>query len=326
MLEIVLTIPFWLEMAAAVTGGLSGAMSAVRARYDIFGTVTIACTAGLFGGIMRDILLQDYGIYAFQNPSLIVCCAIAGIVVFFFGKLVSYLDPLVDLLDNLSCGLWAVISVGKALSAGLGIIPSLILGTITAIGGGVMRDVFMNREVEAFQAGIVYGSAAFIGSTVFAVMKYFHILDSWSPFICVGLILAIRYASIIFGWKTSPATDYSDTVTKVATMPVKAVARKVAPQGKIARDKERQAQEQAQAQQPEFKRQDSQSIFIERHPTESFPPVSEGTEIADPSDRIRVEDLQDIRELSGAPRDPFEPQTQAPEKQDPKEVRESDLD
>lgn len=323
MLEVVLPIPFWLELAAAVTGGLSGAMSAVRGRYDIFGTVVIACTAGLFGGIMRDILLQDYGIYAFQNPSLIVCCAIAGIVVFFFGKLVSYLDPLVDLLDNLSCGLWAVISVGKALSAGLGIIPALILGTITAIGGGVMRDVFMNRDVEAFQAGIVYGSAAFVGSTVFAILKYFHILDSWSPFICVGLILAIRYASIIFGWKTSPATDYSDTVAKVAAKPVKAVARKVAPQGKISRDKERQAQEQAQ--QPEFKRQDSQNIFFERH-TESFPPLSENVEEPDPSDRIQVEDLQDIREISGLPRDPFEPQTKAPEKHEPKEKRHSDLD
>ena len=102
MLEVVLTIPFWLELAAALTGGLSGAMSAVRARYDIFGVVCIALTAGLAGGIMRDLLMQNYGIYAFQKPELLLACAGAGVIVFYFGKLATYLDPVVALLDNLS--------------------------------------------------------------------------------------------------------------------------------------------------------------------------------------------------------------------------------
>ena len=109
---------FWLELAAALTGGLSGAMSAVRARYDIFGVACIAIITGLAGGIMRDLLMQNYGIYAFQKPTLIIACAGAGVVVFYFGKLATYLDPIVDLLDNLSVALWAVISVGKSLSAG----------------------------------------------------------------------------------------------------------------------------------------------------------------------------------------------------------------
>ena len=171
MLDVALTIPFWLELAAALTGGLSGAMSAVRARYDIFGVACIAIITGLAGGIMRDILLQNYGIYAFQKPTLIIACAIAGVVVFYFGKLATYLDPIVDLLDNLSVALWAVISVSKSLSAGLDIIPSIILGTITAVGGGILRDICMNREPEAFQAGALYGSAALVGCIVYALMS-----------------------------------------------------------------------------------------------------------------------------------------------------------
>ena len=237
MLETVLTIPFWLELTAALTGGISGAMSAVRARYDIFGTICIACTTGLFGGIMRDLLLQNYGIYAFQKPTLILCCIIAAIIVFYFGKLVSYLDPIVDLLDNLSTGLWAVISVGKGLSAGLDIISAILLGTVTAIGGGVVRDVLMNRQPEAFQAGALYGSASLVGSTAFALMKQNHLLEAWAPFVCVGLILIVRYVSLIFGLHTTPPRDYSDTVAR----PVKAVARAVVrpPKSKIRREKER---------------------------------------------------------------------------------------
>ncbi|MCD8316471.1 MAG: TRIC cation channel family protein, partial [Eggerthellaceae bacterium] len=126
MLETVISIPFWLEFAAVMTGGLSGAMTAVRARYDVFGCCVIAIATGLGGGITRDILMQDYGIYAFQNPQLLVSCILGAILVFYFGKLATYLNPVVDLLDNISVALWAIIGAGKSMSAGLGIIPSII--------------------------------------------------------------------------------------------------------------------------------------------------------------------------------------------------------
>ncbi|MEY8561829.1 trimeric intracellular cation channel family protein [Eggerthellaceae bacterium 3-80] len=236
MLEVVLTIPFWLELAASLTGGLSGAMSAVRARYDLFGVACIAIVTGLAGGIIRDILLQQYGIYAFQKPSLILACVIAGVVVFYFGKLTTYLDPIVDLLDNLSVALWAIVSVGKSMSAGLDIIPATILGTITAVGGGICRDICMNREPEAFQAGPLYGSAALLGSLVFALMRQNHILSDYAAPTCVVLVLGIRYASLFFGFKTRPPHDYSNVITK----PVKSVAKRMKPpKGKVQRDKER---------------------------------------------------------------------------------------
>ena len=72
MLEVALAIPYWLELAATIAGAIFGALSAVRAKYDIFGVCCIAIVVGLAGGITRDILLQDYGIYAFQKPNLIL--------------------------------------------------------------------------------------------------------------------------------------------------------------------------------------------------------------------------------------------------------------
>ena len=58
-LETAFDLPFWFEFAATVTGGLSGGMSAVRARYDIFGTVAIACITGMGGGIIRQTITDD---------------------------------------------------------------------------------------------------------------------------------------------------------------------------------------------------------------------------------------------------------------------------
>lgn len=305
MLDVVLPVPFWLELAAALTGGVSGAMSAVRARYDIFGVVCIALATGLAGGIMRDLLLQNYGIYAFQKPMLLVACAAAGVVVFYFGKLATYLDPIVDLLDNLSAGLWAVISVGKALSAGLDIVPAIILGTITAIGGGILRDVCMNREPESFQAGPMYGSAALIGSTAFALMSQNHILEQYAPFACVALVMGLRYGSLLFGWRTKPPHDYSDAVTQAVARPVKSVARRVRPpKGKIEREKERTGYERLRA----LWRKVDSSGPPESTRTSHREEESESPRTDDPSDRIVIKHHDALRSQDDdTPRDPLEP-------------------
>lgn len=316
MLEVVLTIPFWLELAATLTGGLSGAMSAVRARYDIFGVVCIAIITGLAGGIMRDLLLQNYGIYAFQRPTLIVACVVAGVVVFYFGKLATYLDPVVDLLDNLSVALWAVISVGKGLSAGLDVVPAVILGTITAVGGGILRDICMNREPDAFQAGALYGSAALVGSAAYALMAQNHILENYAAMTCAVLVLGLRYASLFFGWSTKPPKDYSDVVANAVARPVRSVAKRVRPpKGKVERDKERN---RAYAKlkyfwarlngeiPPPRKRREAEQAAIEQDAE---------SRASDPSDRIVV-DRDELRRILGGseddddaanPRDPFEP-------------------
>lgn len=241
MLETAFTLPFWFEFAATVTGGLSGGMSAVRARYDIFGTVAIACITGMGGGIIRDILLQNYGLYAFQSPWFLLSCAVAGVVVFYFGKLATYLDPIVDLLDNISVALWAIIGASKSLSAGLSIIPSVVLGTITAIGGGISRDVLMNRSPVAFQTGPIYGSAALIGCIVYCPLKANGILPDSAGALCAALIMGLRYLSLIMGWRTKPPRDYSDRVVESVARPARFIARKVhVPMGKTARERQGQ--------------------------------------------------------------------------------------
>ena len=289
MLDVALTIPFWLELAAALTGGLSGAMSAVRARYDIFGVACIAIITGLAGGIMRDILLQNYGIYAFQKPTLIIACAIAGVVVFYFGKLATYLD----------------------------LIPSIILGTITAVGGGILRDICMNREPEAFQAGALYGSAALVGCIVYALMSQNHILDNYAALSCVVLVLGLRYASLFFGWRTKPPRDYSDVVTRAVSKPVRSVANRVRPpKGKVERDKERHGYEKLRAfwarMNGEYVAERSKDDKLAASDSQAARSSAGTAAASDPSDRIIV-DREELHRIMGGeeekPRDPFEPRS-----------------
>lgn len=223
MLETVLYIPFWFELTATTVYAVSGAMSASRAQYDLLGTVTMATIVGLFGGIMRDVLLQDYGIYAFQRPELMIACIICGVVVFYFGRLILYLDPVTEVVDTIGVGLWTVVGAGKALSAGLGIVPSIIMGLLTAVGGGIVRDVLMNKPVAVFQPGSYYGSAVAIGATAFSLMHANHILDQWAGVICVTLVIGIRLGSVVFGWHTRPSRDLTVPMADALAKPVRAL-------------------------------------------------------------------------------------------------------
>lgn len=250
MLDTALSIPFWLELAATLIGGFSGAMAGVRARYDILGICVIAVITGLSGGIIRDILLQNYGIYALQNPSLIIGCCIVSLVVFFFGRLAdslsTYLDFAFDLLDNFALALWGIIGTAKALSAGLLPVPAIILGTITAAGGGVVRDICMNYEPDAFKAGNFYVTAAVLGCSVFCLMKTSVVLSEYAGTVSVALILAVRYAAIIFDLRTTPPIDLTDALARVGARTARTISRPMvsfigrvkAPKGKVRRDKD----------------------------------------------------------------------------------------
>lgn len=134
-LETAFDLPFWFEFAATVTGGLSGGMSAVRAA-----TTSSApwpspaspawAAASSATSCCRTTACTPSKALGFSFPA-----PWAGVAVFYFGKLATYLDPIVDLLDNISVALWAIIGASKSLSAGLTVIPSVVLGTITSIGG-----------------------------------------------------------------------------------------------------------------------------------------------------------------------------------------------
>ena len=212
MLEGVLSVPFWVELLATLTGALSGSMHAVKHEYDFFGVACLACVTGLAGGIIRDLLLQDYGIYAFQRWELILLCIGVAIPVFFFCRLLEKFDLPMDILDTVSFALFAIIGASKAWATGMAVLPSTILGTITAVGGGMMRDLLIIREPKIFQSGTLYAAAAFVGALVFALMKYFAVLPDAAAWIGLAIILVLRFVSVFFHIETKPARDYSDKV------------------------------------------------------------------------------------------------------------------
>lgn len=157
-----------LDLLGVFFNALLGGIVARGARLDLIGFVAIAVVSGLGGGLLRDTLLQAGTPVALTNPEYIVT-AMAGALFAFLapihGRAWEYSFVVVDAL---ALGCWAVTGASKTLGLGLGLLPALLLGMTTAVGGGAIRDVLMQRIPSIFGGNTLYASAALAASGVLA--------------------------------------------------------------------------------------------------------------------------------------------------------------
>lgn len=147
-----------LDLLGVFVFALSGATLAVSRRFDAFGVLFLASVAALGGGVARDVLL-DVPPAALQDTRYLVVPLVAGVLVFFFSPLVERLAGAVRLFDAAGLGLFVAAGTAKALDLGVGALGAALLGCLTGIGGGVLRDVLagvvpvvLRREVYAVPA------------------------------------------------------------------------------------------------------------------------------------------------------------------------------
>lgn len=207
------TIPAYAELLAAFAGALAGAAQGVDRRFDMVGITTLAIVTGLGGGIIRDVLLQDYGIYAFMHPTMLVSCLIAAMFGFFFiGAYRTMHRPLL-LIDAVSLGLFAVIGADKALLASLALIPAILLGTITSVGGGVLRDILSGEQPKVMQRGQYYATAAAAGATTYVLLVgWLNVVKPLGAALAFAVVLGLRLLSLVFGWSSPTPVDLTPGV------------------------------------------------------------------------------------------------------------------
>jgi len=179
-----------LNLAGTFVFGLSGGLAAVRARLDLFGVVVLAAVVGLAGGITRDLLIGTPPA-TFRDWRYLAAAAAAGLVCFFAGRVLERLERSVMIFDALGLGLFAVTGATKALQFGLGPVPAILLGTITGIGGGVLRDVLL-REVPTVLREGLYAIPALLGATVPVVAQQAGSTHPAFPVLGVVVCVVVR--------------------------------------------------------------------------------------------------------------------------------------
>jgi uncharacterized membrane protein YeiH len=179
--------------------GLSGGILAVRKRLDLFGVLVLAAAAALGGGIMRDVLLGHTPPDTLTDWRYLAVAAAAGLLVFVQYRRIESWGAFVTIFDAAGLGLFTVTGTTAALNAGLGQVPAALLGMLTGVGGGVLRDV-LAQEVPMVLRGEIYALASLLG-TVIVIAAYrghlpvipFEVLAALATF-------AFRMVSLWRGW------------------------------------------------------------------------------------------------------------------------------
>jgi len=205
----IVKVPLLYELTAAFVGGLSGATRAAEKRMDISGVAVLAIVNALGGGILRDVLLQTKGIAAFQHWRLLAVALAAAAVGFFFSSLGTRLQRPFLYLDALSLGLFAIVGADKALLAGLTFVPAILLGVVTSVGGGVIRDVLCNETPQVLRPGTLSGTAAALGSTLYVLLvTWMNIVKPVALVVAVAMTVTLRILSVKRGWTAPEPMDY----------------------------------------------------------------------------------------------------------------------
>jgi uncharacterized membrane protein YeiH len=195
-----------IDFAGVFAGAMAGAFEAKQNRtyqFDFVGVIGLGFISALGGGITRDILLQHGPPLAFTDIRYLLIALAGG----FLGLLCGSnpgpkLGRLLIVIDAVALGLFAVAGSTRALAAGLSFLPALLIGIITAAGGGSLRDVFSGRTPKVFERGEPYALVAAIVSILFLVTDRWTGNEKLSTSIGVAAGFMIRVLALRFQWKT----------------------------------------------------------------------------------------------------------------------------
>ncbi|MEG1525552.1 MAG: trimeric intracellular cation channel family protein [Clostridia bacterium] len=200
---------FILEIIGTVAFALSGVMIAIKKELDILGVVVVGTVTAVGGGAVRDILLGKLPPTLFVKPVYALVAIGTSLVAFLiacrsghsFLNRIERFNPIINVFDAVGLGIFAVVGVNAAIQANLShnAFLSIFLGTITGVGGGLMRDQLVG-DIPMVLKKRVYALAALIGSSVFYLLHQLRFLDVVSLSSGVGCVILIRLLASHYKW------------------------------------------------------------------------------------------------------------------------------
>lgn len=189
-----------LDLAGTFAFALNGALTAIRsARIDIIGVLTLGIITAIGGGILRDIVIGATPPPGFADWRYLGTAAVGAIIAFLFGHRMSRLSMPIDVVDAAGLGLFAVTGAAKALAHGLGSVPAALLGVVTAVGGGTIRDVMIGRMPVIFR-GALYAIPALIAATMTVVAVQTDLYGAAAAILAALTCFTVRVLSVHFDW------------------------------------------------------------------------------------------------------------------------------
>jgi uncharacterized membrane protein YeiH len=193
------TLVLALDLLGTFVFAISGAAAGVKSRLDVFGVSVLALVAGNAGGVMRDVLIGSVPPAAISDWRYGAAALVAGITTFVWYASVQRLKHVVLRFDAMGLGIFAVSGAQKALDYGVNLFAAALLGMLTGIGGGIVRDVLV-RDIPVVLRADLYAIAALAGAAAVVLGHLLH----WPPIATTisGAVLCVvmRLIALRRGW------------------------------------------------------------------------------------------------------------------------------
>jgi uncharacterized membrane protein YeiH len=182
-----------------VAFAITGAFKAIEKKFDIVGILVLATITGVAGGTIRDIILGRIP-NSVADPSYIVATIASGIVIFFlYSRLKKHWNLFLK-FDAIGLGVFTIIGATFAYNVfGLNFLAILLAGILTAAGGGILRDIFVNQVPIVFVKEF-YLSASFIGIVIFSIILYFTDELYYATIVGIVLTTSLRLIAMKYNW------------------------------------------------------------------------------------------------------------------------------
>jgi uncharacterized membrane protein YeiH len=194
--EALLTV---LDLVGLFVFALSGASAAVAKKLDVFGVVVLVLVAATGGGAMRDVLLGATPPLVLSDWRYLAVPAVASVITFYFHPQLTRLRRLVLLSDAAGLGLFVVAGTRKALDSGVAPLGACVVGMLTGIGGGLLRDVLLG-EIPVVLRREIYAVAALLGAIVVVVAERVGVDSVVSAVTAAVLVCGLRLLSLVRKW------------------------------------------------------------------------------------------------------------------------------
>src|SRR4051812_10357932 len=187
----------WLEHFGVSVSAISGVLAARGKRVDLFGVLVLALVTSFGGGTVRDVLVDDLPVVWIREPSFLVNASVVAMLTFFVRRVRELPRSFMLVADAFALALFTIVGTRKGVALEFAMPVSVLLGVVTGVAGGILRDVLTGEVPLVFQPQIyLYATAALIGATAFVLLLRLWPNQSAVTVVCTGLILALRLAGI----------------------------------------------------------------------------------------------------------------------------------
>lgn len=189
----------WIEFAAVAVCAVSGVLAAAGQRFDLFGILVLAMVTAVGGGTIRDICLGSYPIFWIRNPDYILTALSAAMVTFVTARFFKMPHRFLLIADAFGLALFAIVGAEKALVLQSSGLIAILMGVVTGVAGGVLRDVLRREVPLVFRPEIyLYATAATAGAGLFVGLRAWLPGFPYAAISGMGLTLVLRLSAILF--------------------------------------------------------------------------------------------------------------------------------